>query len=146
MNIPGSDGEGDVSPCLLVDSIEEELHFLEVVFGAHITRGKSSSRRSMWAAEARLGNTVILIGRRPDDAAAPSGTLYVRTPDVKATFARAMSAGASPIGELTENAEGQREAGFRDPQGNAWWIGQEGKRPSNQEVARRIAEQRRRRL
>jgi len=146
MKKPAIDGEARVSPCLLVDSIEEELNFLDAVFGAKTTKSRSLHHNSMWQAEARIGNTVIKVGLAQDQEAACRSTVCVRTTDVDGTFARAMREGASPIGEPAQDTAGQREAGFRDPQGNVWWIRQAAILPSNQEVQKRLAGQRKKRM
>ncbi len=135
-----------VSPCLLVENVQDALEFLTAVFGAQVSQSGHGEPGALWQAEVQLGDTSLKIGRaHPDDAPAAS-VLYVWVDDVDAAFARALQAGAAPLRQPTDQDRGLREAGFRDPQGGTWWIGARLPRPSNAEVERRIAQQRRTRL
>ncbi|MFH1184648.1 MAG: VOC family protein [Chloroflexota bacterium] len=139
-------GRSTVSPCLLVENIQDELRFLEAVFGAEVSQRRAGNESTLWQVEARLGNAILMIGRAQKDNTPTTGMLYVLVEDVDATYARAVEQGATLISAPTDQPSGVREAGFRDPQGNIWWIGKQVSRPSNREVERRLAEQRRKRL
>jgi len=139
-------GHSTVSPCLLVEDIQQELEFLKAVFGAEVARRGGELDGTVWQIEVQLGNSVLMIGRSNGDNAPAAGMLYVWTEDLDATFARAMQRGAILISEPTDRPAGVREAGFRDPQGNVWWIGKRLRKLTNREVERRLTEQRRRRL
>lgn len=134
-----------VSPCLLVDSIEEELRFLKLVFGVRVREG-SRSESTIWQVEAELGDTVLRLGRARGKESQTTSVLYVWTQDVDGTFSRAMAAGASLISEPADQAGGVREAGFRDPQGNIWWAARKLGRLSNRQVEEKLAAQRRTRM
>lgn len=135
-----------ISPFLLVESIPAQLQFLEAVFGARSTQRPGEHGRTLWQVEVQMGNVTLMIGRAHRDSPPATGTLYVWTEDVDATYARAVEAGATLISAPTDQPYGIREAGFRDPQGNIWWIGRRMITPSNGEVKRRLTEQRRKRL
>ena len=139
-------GQGMVSPCLMVESIQDELQFLKTVFGARVHEVRGGQENSVWQVQVLLGNCILLVGRADKGSAPAASTLYVWTDDVEATYARAIEAGATLISAPTEQPSGVREAGFRDPEGNVWWIGRRRQKPSNREVERRLAEQRRKRL
>lgn len=139
-------GGSTVSPCLLVDDIEEQLKFLGVVFGARVHRRGDKVESTVWQVEAELGNAVLRIGRSHEGNARAASMLYVWTDDVDRTFDRAVKAGATLISEPTDRPGGQREAGFKDPQGNIWWIGMQARKLSNREVERKLADQRKQRL
>ena len=87
-----------------------------------------------------------MIGRATKDEATDGGMLYVWTDDVVDAYERAMTAGAVLISAPTETPAGIREAGFRDPQGHIWWIGERVRKPSNAQVAQRLRAQRKKRL
>jgi uncharacterized glyoxalase superfamily protein PhnB len=128
-----------VSPCVLADRVEEEIHFLRAVFGSEFSVGDGPG-------EARIGGTLIIIRPHDEKVADAVGMLYVWAKDVEATHARALREGATDISAPGHGASGRREAGFMDPQGNVWWITQRITKLSNSEVERRLAEQRRRRM
>jgi len=139
-------GHSTVSPCLLVESIPNELRFLETVFGAQVQQQLVGQEGAVWQVEVRLGDVILMIGRAHQANTPATGMLYVRTDDVDATCTRAVEQGATLISVPTDQPSGVREAGFRDPQGHIWWIGQQMRKLSNREVERRLAEQRRKRL
>ena len=139
-------GRGIVSPCLMVESIQAELQFLKTVFGARVRQLRGGHENNLWQVQVLLGDCILLVGSANKGSPPAAGTLYVWTDDVEATYARAIEAGATLISAPTEQPSGVREAGFRDPEGNVWWIGRQRQKPSNREVERRLAEQRRKRL
>lgn len=137
---------GTVSPCLMVEDIQAELKFLQEVFGAQMRQQRDPNEPSLWQVQVQLGDSILMIGRATSAAAPDGGMLYVWTDDVVAAYKRAMTAGAVLISAPTVSAAEVREAGFRDPQGHIWWIGERLPKPSSAEVQRKLREQRRKRL
>ena len=134
-----------VSPCLLVESIENELEFLKAVFDVTVEEAREP-RGTFWQVEAKLGETILKIGRAESQGASSGNMLYVWTNDLDGTYERAIKEGATHISEPTDQSWGGREAAFRDPQGQIWWIASGGQRLSNAEVEEKLSIQRRRRL
>jgi uncharacterized glyoxalase superfamily protein PhnB len=130
----------------MVEDIQAELKFLQEVFGAQMRQERDPNEPSLWQVQVELGDSILLIGRATGGESPDGGMLYVWTDDVAAAYDRAMTAGAVLISAPTETPAGVREAGFRDPQGHIWWIGQRLAKPSNAEVERRLRDQRRKRL
>jgi uncharacterized glyoxalase superfamily protein PhnB len=130
----------------MVEDIQAELKFLQEVFGAQMRQQRDTNEPSLWQVQVQLGDSILMIGRSTRADAPDGGMLYVWTDDVVEAYNRAMTAGAVLISGPKETAAGVREAGFRDPQGHIWWIGERIHRPSHAEVARRLGEQRRKRL
>jgi uncharacterized glyoxalase superfamily protein PhnB len=129
----------------LVQDIEDELGFLKAVFNVTVNEGQEP-KGTIWQREAILGNTVLKIGRADSSATPTNSVLYVWTRDLDGTYARAINQGAALISPPTDQPWGVREAGFRDPQGQIWWIGDRGEKISSREVAERLRQQRRARL
>lgn len=146
MKRPAPPHSGTVFPCLMVEDVEAELKFLEEVFGAQMRQRRDPNESSIWQVQVQLGDSILMIGRATTTDAAGGGALYVWTDDVGAACNRAMKAGATLITGPAANETGIREAGFKDPQGCIWWIGQRPRKPSNAEVERKLREQRRKRL
>ena len=134
-----------VSPCLLVQSIEAELEFLEAVFRVTVNEG-TKHESAFWQLEAKLGDTTLKIGHAHVGQSPTSSVLYVWTDEVDATYERAMRAGATLISEPTDQPWGVREAGFRGPQGDIWWIGKRKRKMSSREVEQSLTQQRKSRL
>ena len=146
MKRPSPTHSGTVSPCLMVEDIQAELRFLKEVFGAQMHQQREANEPSLWQVQVQLGDSILRIGRANSAGVPDGGMLYVWTDNVVAAYNRAMTAGAVLISGPTETSAGVREAGFRDPQGHIWWIGERVTKPSNAEVARRLREQRKKRL
>jgi uncharacterized glyoxalase superfamily protein PhnB len=139
-------GHSSVSPYLVVEDIEKELAFLSDVFGAEIKEALRNDSGEIWHAEARFGESVVMLGRASKEHPAFASMLYVWVPDVDAAYQGALKNGAQSVAEPANQFYGNREAGVRDPQGNTWWIAREIEKLSNAEVERRLAKQRRERL
>jgi PhnB protein len=73
--------------------------------------------------EARIGDSMIVLeaSEPPPEGGQPS-SIYVYVPDVDATYARALAAGAETIASPEDKPYDERAAGFRDRYGNTWWI------------------------
>lgn len=114
-------GRSIVSPYLLVSSVAEALAFLTEVFAAIELHRVPGENGAIQHAEARIGDSVVMLGERPGGAMPASVHVYV--PDVDATYEKALAAGASPLSAPRDMPYGDRSAGVRDSQGNLWWIG-----------------------
>jgi uncharacterized glyoxalase superfamily protein PhnB len=129
----------------LVESIEDEVGFLKAVFNVTVYEGEQPEG-TIWQTEARLGDTVLKIGRADSGGTPTSSVLYVWTSDLDGTYGRAINEGATLISPPTDQPWGVREAGFRDPQGQTWWIGDRKRKISSREAEERLRQQRRERL
>ena len=112
------DGYTDVSPYLLVRDIEATLSFLEAAFGATRLRLFTHDDGTPMHAEARIGDSVVMMGQTED---ATPAHVHVYVPDVRATYAAALAAGARSIQEPLDQGDGDLRAGLCDPQGTMWW-------------------------
>ena len=146
MRKPAPKGYSSVSPYLVVAEPERELAFVKAVFAAEIKEELRNGAGEVWHGEARIGESLVMIGRASVEQAAFRSMLYVWVEDVDAAYDTALMQGAQSVAEPANQFYGNREAGVRDPQGNTWWIAHEVEKPSNAEVERRLAQQRRERL
>jgi uncharacterized glyoxalase superfamily protein PhnB len=112
-------GYTSVAPYLIVTDAEAALHFIEQTFaGQRLLITPREDGHNMHA-EIRIDDTVVMMGEFPQAA---SSNVHVYVPDVDATFARAVVAGGVIVHELTEQGDGNRRGGVRDPGGTVWWI------------------------
>jgi uncharacterized glyoxalase superfamily protein PhnB len=86
-------------------------------------------------AELTLGGGMIMLGSGKDDAfgrgykspddlgGIETRTVYIVVPDVDATYARAVAAGALITRPLQDTPYGSREFGVKDPEGHSWFVG-----------------------
>jgi len=112
-----------VSPYLLVADARAMLAFLAATFGALELFRKVREDGSIMHAEVRIEDSLLMIGERPELAAALCGSTHVYVPDVDACHARGLASGAECISPPADQPYGDRTAGLRDAEGNLWWIG-----------------------
>ncbi|MEL6549777.1 MAG: VOC family protein [Pseudomonadota bacterium] len=110
-------GYNDVSPYLIVGDIEASLDFLEAAFGATRLRIFHRPDGSLMHAEARIGDTVVMMGQ---ETAQPAH-VHVYVPDVQIVFEAALAAGATEVQRPLDQGDGDLRAGIRDSQGITWW-------------------------
>jgi len=138
---PVPDGYHTVTPYLVVKGVADLLPFLEKAFGAEVKECLRRPDGSVMHAEARIGDSVVMMGEASERHPPRPGILYLYVPDTDALYRRAMAAGAVSIMEPADQFYGDRNAGVEDPCGNQWWIGTRVEDLTSEEVARRAAQQ-----
>jgi uncharacterized glyoxalase superfamily protein PhnB len=73
--------------------------------------------------EMRIGNSMLMIGEtgQPDGPARPVA-FHIFVEDADATFAKAIAAGGTSMGEPADRPYGERSGFVRDAYGNHWYI------------------------
>lgn len=101
------------------------VDFLAQVFDAQETFSGRSGGGGM-RREVRVGDSMVMIG---EGVAGAGGLMPIRpvafhvfVKDADATFTRAISAGATSLGEPADRPYGERSGFVRDPFGNHWYI------------------------
>src|SRR6185503_2393602 len=73
--------------------------------------------------ELRIGSSMVMIGETgPTDAPARPAAFHVFVDDADATFARAIAAGGTSLGEPEDRHYGERTGFVRDAYGTQWFI------------------------
>ena len=139
-------GRISVSAYLIVDDVEQELAFVKAVFDAEIGEQQRNADGRIWHGEARVGESTVMLGRASAELPASPCRLHVLVNDVDAVYRVALEHGADSVSEPKDQSHGMRDARITDPKGNTWWIARRIERLSNQEIARKLAAQRRERL
>jgi PhnB protein len=112
-----------VTPYLIVPDADAELRFLKAAFGAHEVSCQRNPDGAVMHAELNIGNSLVMIGQASAQWKALSGALYLWVPDVDATYAQALAAGATSESAPEDKPYGHRNAGVIDQNGITWWIG-----------------------
>ena len=146
MKSSAPEGYSSVSVFLMLESIERELEFLQAAFGAEVKTRLKDPSGALTYAEARIGDSIVMLDHGRGGKAATPGTVYLWTDDAKGTYERAVRSGAVSVEVPVDQPYGIREGRVLDPEGNTWWIGQEKARVPAREVERRLAEQRKSRM
>ncbi len=137
---PHPEGYSSLSPYLMVRKVEAQVEFLQRVFGASILEELRSPGGILWHADVRVGNTVVMLGRAQRAYPARVNSVYVWCDDADAVYRDALAQGATSVEVPADQFYGTREAGFRDPQGNIWWVGQQIETLTHEEKEQRIGD------
>lgn len=119
---PIPEGYHTVTPYLAVPEVDQLIDFIQAVFPADVTERLARPDGTVYHAEVRIGDSVLMMGEPDEDTQRTPGTLYVYVDDTDATYQRALDAGATSVMEPTDMFYGDRNAGVRDEFGNQWWI------------------------
>lgn len=90
-------GHNSLSPYLIVDNAQVTLDFIKAVFGAEPELIHRTPDGAIGHAEARIDDTIVMVGQMPGGATGAHVHVYV--PDVDASFARARDAGGKVVQE-----------------------------------------------
>lgn len=134
------EGYSSVCPYLMVESVEKQLDFLKTVFKAEIKEQLKQDDGIVQHGEANIGDTVIMMGKARIEWPAAPGANYVFVENTDEVYNKAIHYGASSVLEPGDRFYGYREGGFKDPQGNTWWIAQVLEKLSEEEMQNRLLE------
>ena len=112
-----------VTPYLIVPNSDEEIRFLTSAFAATERSCQRNEDGTVMHAELTIGDTLVMLGQAGDMWKALPAALYLWLPDVDATYARALEAGATSQSAPEDKPYGHRNAGVMDANGITWWIG-----------------------
>ena len=112
-------GYTDVAPYLIVADARAVLDFVARVFDAPELRVIPREGGGIMHAEARIGDTVLMMGEMPGR---PASHLHLYLPDPEAAFARALEAGATEVQPMTASGDGDLRGGVTSPDGTTWWL------------------------
>ena len=136
---PIPDGYHTITPYMLVENVAEYLDFLAKAFGAEETERMALPDGSVMHAEAKIGDSRVMMGGARDEWPAMPMFLYLYVPDADASYERALQAGCTSVQEPKDEFYGDRTSGVKDPFGNLWWFGTHQEDVSSEEIARRMA-------
>jgi len=112
-----------VTPYLVVQDADAEMQFLKRAFGATEASCERNADQTVMHAEMRVGNSLLMLGQANETWKALKASLYLWIPDVDATYATALAAGAVSLSAPEDKPYGHRDAGVVDQNGITWWIG-----------------------
>lgn len=134
------EGYQNVIPYLLVTDVRALIKFLEAAFGAKQIELMIREDGTPGHGEVRIGDSVVMMGQVPAERAM-STMLYLYVEDCDASYQAALAAGATSINEPEDQFYGDRTAAVTGPQGNQWWLGQNKKQYTHDELQRLMEEQ-----
>jgi PhnB protein len=128
-----------VSPYLVVHGVPGLLEFMRKAFGAQELHRTATPDGIVRHAEARIGDTVIMMGEASAEFPPRPAMLHVYVPDADAVYRSALEAGGLSLREPSDQFYGDRTGGVQDAFGNQWWMATHTEDVSDDEIARRMA-------
>ena len=132
------EGFHTVVPYLTASDAAALIKFVEQAFDAKVTYCMKDENGNVRHAEAKIGDSMIMIGQARDEWKSRPGMLVLYVPDCDALYRRAVDAGAKVVREMTTQPYGDRSGGVEDSQGNQWWISTHVEDVSDEEMERRM--------
>ena len=134
---PIPDGYHTITPYLTVQGVPRLLEFLKRAFDATATECMEGPDGGIMHAQARIGDSIVMMGEAQGEWKPMPGSLYMYVEDTDAVYQRALEAGGTSIMEPMDQFYGDRNAGVKDPVGNMWWIATHVEDVSPEELAKR---------
>ena len=132
------EGYQSVIPYIVVKNVSGLLEFIESVFDGKVEEKMEGPNGSVMHAQARIGDSVIMMGEpREEDQKMPA-MMYLYVDDVNKTYNKAIKAGATSLMEPENKFYGDRSGGVQDAQGNKWWLATHVEDVSPEEMDRRM--------
>ena len=140
------EGYHSVTPYLICDGAARAIEFYARAFGANeLFRLPMGDK--VGHAEIMIGDSHVMLadehpqmGYRGPQAGAPtSSSLMVYVPDVDATFAKAIAAGATEQRAVADQFYGDRSGTLKDPFGHVWTISTHVEDVTPEEIEKRLA-------
>ena len=139
---------GAVSVMLTVADVKAAVNFYQKAFGFTKRGIMNGPDRKPIHAELTLRGTTLMLG--PENAArnarsakaigGSAATLFLTVEDVDKVFAKAVKAGATPVGPVMDMFWGDRCGTVVDPEGNPWMLGTHIAEPTPEEMKKKMAE------
>jgi PhnB protein len=127
-----------VCPYLLVADAAKQIEFLQKAFNGQPDYCARLPDGSIMHAQVRIGDSVVMLGQiRPPMQPMPA-MVHLYVADADATFAAAVSAGATVVQPVADQFYGDRSGGVSDSNGNIWWISTHVRDVSEAEMAKHM--------
>lgn len=137
---PIPENASSVMPWIISRDTARLLDFMKQAFGAQELSRMSNKDGTIGHAEAKFGDSIV--GCFDSREGWPETPCFLRlyVEDADAIYQQALSAGATPVTEMTSLLWGDRGGRVRDPLGNIWWIQTHVENVDQEEMAKRITE------
>jgi PhnB protein len=134
-------GYHSVTPYLTVADADQLMRFVKDAFGAQEVLAHRGPDGFIVHAEAKIGDSIVMMGRARGDMQPRASTLYLYVPDTDLVYHAAVNAGGKSLREPADQFYGDRTAAVEDPCGNQWYVATHIEDLSPDEFQRRAAAQ-----
>lgn len=111
-----------VSPYLVVTDAAATIDFLVRALGGAEQRRIPNGAGGVAHAEVRIGGSVVMLGDAAEGWPACPAHVHVYVPDVDATHAAALAAGAVSVQAPERKGDEDKRGAVKDAGGTTWWI------------------------
>ena len=111
-----------VTPYLSIKGAPDFIDFVVSTFGGTEGMRMLDDDGNIVHGEVRIADSTIMLTEDCDMLPAYASALYVYVPDVDASYAAALAAGATSQEEPTDKPYGDRTAGITDRWGTRWYL------------------------
>jgi PhnB protein len=115
-------GYPSISPYLTCQDAEALIVFLAAAFDAVLLRRFDRPDGSLMHAEVRIDDSVVMIGGGATAAPSAAPNIHLYVPDAKASFDRALGAGATVVQTPERKRDDDDLRGGVAHSGVTWWI------------------------
>lgn len=115
-------GQTAVTPYLSVSDPLRLIDFITTVFQGELLERYTDESGAIRHARMRLDDAILELSGANEQWPATPAALHVYVPDVDATHARALAAGAHQLHPPMDQPYGERSSAVRDSNGNNWYI------------------------
>jgi PhnB protein len=115
-------GYNAACPYLIVSDAAGTIAFLERCFGATVLSRHPDPEGRLRHAEVRIDDSVVMLADSAPDWPPMPSHVHVYVPDVDATYARALAAGAESVQAPVRKDDPDKRGGVKDVGGTTWWI------------------------
>ncbi len=133
---PIPEGHHTVTPYLIVPGADRLIEFVKQAFDAEELGRFTGADGEIMHAAVKIGDSVVEMGSAGGEVGPRTGALHLYVEDVDTVYGRAVAAGATSLGEPTDQFYGDREASVEDAFGNHWYIATHIRDVSPEELAR----------
>jgi len=145
--VPVPPGYHTLTPYLIVDGAARALGWYAEAFGARERMRLAAPGGTIGHAEIEIGDSCFMLAdEHPDIGAKGPGafggspiSLHLYVPDVDATIARAVAAGATVKSAVEDKFYGDRLGSLVDPFGHVWHVATHIEDVTEAEIGRRMA-------
>lgn len=145
---PIPDGFHSITPYLNINGAREALEFYKKAFGAVEAARLTMPDGKIAHAQITIGDSQVMLSdaftewgtKGPDSLGGTPVSICLYVPDVDASVARAVEAGAKVIMPLADQFYGDRAARLQDPFGHIWHLATHKVDMSTQEQQRKMDE------
>jgi uncharacterized glyoxalase superfamily protein PhnB len=134
-------GYHSVTPYLVATNTDELLRFVMRAFGAKETLAVRGPDGAILHAEARIGDSIVMMGKAGGENEPQACTIRLYVPDADLVYRAALGAGGKSLREPANQFYGDRVAAVCDPCGNRWFVSTHIEDVSPEEIGRRAAAQ-----